>query len=52
MLFCKDKYFNSKQILKQLYVVNVTLKLRHRHNDLESLKLLIEFLENYLELSM
>ena len=31
---------------------NVTLGLRYRHNDLESLESLIEFLENYPKLSM
>jgi len=52
MLFCEDKYFDSKQILKQLHVANVALELRHRHNDPKSLELLIEPLESYPELSM
>ncbi len=52
MLFCENRYFDLRQILKQLHVANVALRLRYRHNDPKSLESLIELLENYLELSM
>jgi hypothetical protein len=51
-LFYKDRYFDLKQTLKQLYVANITLELRHRHNNLKNSKSLIEFLEDYPKLPM